>query len=147
MAGSASVKYVRALALDKKLITHLGSMPFSATGTRRLCMHDAASSPLHVMVVECVAGSSFPCHYHRDGDEVTTIVNGRMEILIWDKGLSSSPTRLVLGNDEHDAKAAHIPRHTPHLTRPLGGNCVYMEVKVGPFDKDNLVVVKGGCPL
>ena len=141
MAGNPSVQFMSALSVDDGLVGKLAAMPFTATGTRRICLHESEVSPLHAMLVESVAGSSFPGHYHSDGDEVTIAVKGRMEILVWDKGADNAPTRLVLGPGEGETKVAFVPKHTPHITQPLGGNCVYLEVKLGPFKKDALVQV------
>jgi cupin fold WbuC family metalloprotein len=140
MTGNTSVQFLNALAVDEDLVVRLAGLPFSATGTRRICLHEAETSPLHAMLVESVADSRFPGHYHSDSDEVTIVVKGCLEILVWDKGVESAPQRLELRPDG-DAKIAFIPKHTPHITKALGGNCVYLEVKLGPFKKDALVQV------
>ena len=141
MGDDRSVKFIDALVVDDDLIKRLSDMPFTATGTRRICFHKFESSPLHAMLVESKEGSSFPAHYHADGDEVTIAVSGRMELLVWEGGENVLPTRIVLGSGGCDARIAVVPRRTTHLSRPLSGNCVYFEVKMGPFEKRALVKV------
>lgn len=136
-----SVRFLSALAVNDALLAKLADMPFTDTGTRRICLHESDSSQLHAMLVESAAGTEFPAHYHSDSDEVTVAVKGHMQILIWDKGLGTHPTRVLLGVGEGEAKAAFVPKRVSHATLPVGGDCVYLEVKLGPFDKHALVKV------
>lgn len=138
---NASVEFVKALSVDDGLIDRLSALPFSATGTRRLCLHEGEASLLHAMLVESIGDSRFPGHYHSDSDEVTIAVKGKLEILVWDRGADESPRQLILGLGANETKVAFVPKHTPHITKAVGGNCVYLEVKLGPFKKDALVQV------
>lgn len=142
MPGNSSVQFLNALAVDDGLIKRLASLPFSATGTRRICLHESEASPLHAMLVESVAESEFPGHAHSDSDEVTLAVKGRLDIRIWDKGVTVAPSRMVLGTGENETRMVFVPKDVPHITKALGGNCVYLEVKLGPFKKDALVLIE-----
>ena len=135
------VEFLSALSVGPELIQKLGSLPFSNTGTRRLCLHESESSPLHVMLVESKAGVAFPAHFHSDGDEVTMIIGGRLSIEIWDKGISQKPTTLTLGTGPADAKVLFTPKGTAHTTCAVETNCTYLEVKQGPFNKLALVSI------
>lgn len=147
--SNKSVAFISALSIDQSLIDRLSQLSFSPNGTRRICVHESETSALHGMLVESLGGSTFPAHYHSDGDEVTISVSGRLEIMAWDNGPKGKPTRLVLGPGPQDSKIAFLHRNLPHTTRALEGNCVYFEVKLGPFKKDALVQVSGadleGC--
>ena len=136
-----AVEFISALSVDRGLLERLELLPFSITGTRRICLHESETSPLHGMLVESLAGSTFPAHYHADGDEVTVPVCGRLEIMVWERGPNEKPTRLVLGSGADDTKIAFIRRNVPHSTKALDDNCVYFEIKLGPFQKDALVPV------
>lgn len=139
--SNKAVEFISALAVDQELIDRLSQLSFSPTGTRRICLHESETSALHGMLVESLGGSTFPAHYHSDGDEVTVPVSGRLEIMAWDRGLAEKPTRLVLGPGPQDAKIAFMRRNVAHTTKALDGNCVYFEVKLGPFKKDALVQI------
>ncbi len=141
MAGLPPVQFLSVLSVDDDTLSQLATMSFSETGTRRICLHESEASPLHAMLVESVAGSSFPGHYHADSDEVTIVIKGRLEMLVWDKGTNAAPTRLVLGDAARDIRVAFVRKDLPHVTRVIGSNCVYLEVKLGPFKKDALVWV------
>ena len=134
--SNISAQFIRALLVDECLMEKLSEIPFSATGTRRLCLHESDASPLHAMLVESAAGNSFPVHYHSDSDEVIIVMKGSMEIIFWEKGLKNSPTRAPLGRGKDEVLAALMPKHTPHATKSLDTNCVYLELKLGPFIKD-----------
>jgi len=141
--SNKAVEFISALSIDQSLVDRLSQLSFSPSGTRRICVHESETSALHGMLVESVRGSTFPAHYHSDGDEVTIPISGRLEIMAWDKGPTGKPTRLVLGPGPQDTKIAFLRRNVPHTTKALGGNCVYFEVKLGPFKKDALVQVSG----
>jgi len=142
MGSPSPVEFIIASAVDEVLIARLEAMPFSVSGTRRICLHESEASPLHAMVVESLDGSSFYSHYHTDSDEVTIAIRGQLEIMVWDKGADAIPTRLMLGVAAGDIRIAIVRKDTPHTTKAIGGNCVYLEVKLGPFRKDALVRVE-----
>ena len=140
MSDQMSVKFVQSLGVDTVLLQYLQSLDFSANGTRRVCLHKSETSLLHAMLVEsCEA--EYPRHYHSDGDEVTVGIKGQVEVVIWENGLDSVPTRLVLGLDSANTRAVFIPRNVPHTTRSLNGSAIYLEIKLGPFNKNALVQI------
>jgi cupin fold WbuC family metalloprotein len=135
-----SVQYLNAIAIDARLVAALTELTFSNSGTRRLCLHKTESAPLHVMLVESLSGTPFPAHCHTDGDEFSTVVTGVLELTIWDRGEGAEPSVVQIGNREGLAKATFVPRGVTHNTRAIDGNCIYIEVKLGPFDKKALVM-------
>jgi cupin fold WbuC family metalloprotein len=141
MTGLSSIEFLNALAVDDSLVRRLKRMPFSITGTRRICLHKSEASSLHVMLVESEAGKNFPGHFHNDSDEVTIAVRGCLEMLVWDKGDHVTPTRICLGSDPDQTRIAFVPRYITHATKAVADNCVYLEVKLGPFQKAALVQV------
>jgi cupin fold WbuC family metalloprotein len=142
MGSLSPVEFLFSSAVDEVLLARLAAMPFSASGTRRICLHESEASRLHAMVVESLEGSSFYSHYHSDSDEVIIVIRGQLEILIWDNGADSLPTYLMLGVEAGDIKIVIVRKDTTHTTKAIGGNCVYLEVKLGPFRKDALVQVE-----
>jgi len=134
----SSVRFLNAFSVDDVLIDELAKLPFNSGGTRRICMHSSELSPLHVMVVESTDGSNFPRHHHADSDELSILIRGKLEVLAWENGAEAKATRRVLGPSDGECRAVLLPKNTPHTTKPLGGNCIYLEVKLGPFDRDAL---------
>ena len=96
------------------------------------------ASLFHVMLVQASTQKAFPRHCHTDSDEFTTVVTGGLEITIWTEGLQSSPSSLILGGDFSGELATVIRKGTPHTTRPLTESTVYLEVKLGPFERNAL---------
>ena len=72
---------------------------------------------------------------------MTVGIKGQVEVVIWENGLDSVPTRLVLGLDSANTRAVFIPRNVPHTTRSLNGSAIYLEIKLGPFNKNALVQI------
>lgn len=131
----SSVQFLNALSVDDMLIDELAKLPFTSGGTRRICMHNSELSPLHVMLVESIAGSNFPRHHHADSDELSILIRGKLEVLAWENGADAEAIRRVLGPSYAESRAVLLPKNTPHTTKPIGGNCIYLEVKLGPFNK------------
>jgi len=135
---SDSTVFVNEQFISKHHQRLLASLPFSDTGTRRLCFHESDHSLFHVMLVQASIRKPFPRHCHTDSDEFTTVVTGGLEITIWNEGLQSSPSVLLLGRDFSGDHATVIRKGIPHTTRPLTESTVYLEVKIGPFKRDAL---------
>ena len=136
-----SVAFLEALAVDPVLIEELSGLSFSGTGTRRICLHKSEASPLHVMLVESKPEQVFPAHFHSDSDEVSVAVSGQLEVVVWKDGHNMKPEKLILGGGQGDVPVSLIPKGVTHTTKAVGGNCIYLEVKLGPFSKDALVEV------
>lgn len=136
-----SVAFLNALAVDPALIEELSELAFSGTGTRRICLHKSEASLLHVMLVESKPEQSFPAHFHSDSDEVSVAVSGQLEIVVWKDGHGEKPEKLILGGGHGGVPVSLIPKGVTHTTQAVGGNCIYLEVKLGPFLKDALVQV------
>jgi cupin fold WbuC family metalloprotein len=133
-----STVFVNQQSITKHHLSLLVALPFSETGTRRLCFHESDHSLFHVMLVQASIQKAFPRHCHTDSDEFTTVVTGGLEITIWTEGLQSSPSVLTLGSDFSGDHATVIRKGTPHTTRPLTESTVYLEVKLGPFKRNAL---------
>jgi len=137
----SSVKYVKDYLCPEELLARLSTLAFSASGTRRLCLHQSDSSPLHVMLVESRHGATFPRHLHSDSDEVTVAVKGSLEVRLWDRGPHCDPREIVLSAEPAGDRFVFVQRDVPHSTRSIGGSGIYLEIKLGPFSKENLVFI------
>lgn len=133
-----SAVFINQQSISEHHLSLLFSLPFSETGTRRLCFHESDHSLFHVMLVQASPEKTFPRHCHTDSDEFTTVVTGGLEIIVWTEGLQSSPSVLILGSDFSGEYATVIPKGIPHTTRPLTESTVYIEVKLGPFKRNAL---------
>jgi cupin fold WbuC family metalloprotein len=136
--ATTSTVFVNQQSITDGHLRLLETLPYSGTGTRRLCFHESNRSDLHVMLVQASTHQAFPRHCHTDSDEFTTVVSGGLEITVWAEGLQSPPYVLVLGRDFSGEHAAVIRKGIPHTTRPLSETTVYLEVKLGPFSPDAL---------
>jgi len=128
------VAYSDALLVDQFLIDQLGQLPYSSTGTRRICMHQDERASLHMMLVNSQDGKVFPIHRHTDGDEMTFIIQGEIEIVIFGEDPTAKPEAHIVST-LGGTKAIRIPKNYWHQTRSLSANAIYFEVKTGPFDR------------
>jgi cupin fold WbuC family metalloprotein len=134
---SQSVLYLRSESIGADEISRLSALQFSDSGTRRLCLHNDELSELHVMLVEAVADKAFPRHMHDDGAEVIIVIEGNLELRIWNRGLKAAPTVKKCSGNKNSIN--FIDAKTFHDTRPGDGGCIYLEVKSGPFNPDALI--------
>lgn len=135
-----SVQFTSRSVIDRALVNELAMLEFSATGTRRICLHENEDAPLHIMLVELAPDAAYPRHLHRDSDETTIIVQGKLDVVIWTNGLDQPSTSHRLSLHLGDPTAALIPQSTWHRTTAAESGTVYLEVKGGPFDPDALVI-------
>lgn len=74
-------------------------------------------------------GEGPPLHMHPNEEQFTLVLEGKLHIILGDEDLIVEPGDLV-----------HIPRFTPHRTRPIGGPAVFYAVKspagTGEMDQD-----------
>jgi cupin fold WbuC family metalloprotein len=135
---TASVAFVNQHSVTEDHLELLASLPYSKTGTRRLCFHESNQSNLHMMLVQASPENAFPRHCHTDSDEFTTVVSGGLEIELWPEGIQSPSSVIVLGRDFSGAHAALVRKGIPHTTRPLTEQTIYLEIKLGPFNRGAL---------
>lgn len=131
-----SVQFLNVNSVDERLLSQLSSMAFSSSGTRRICLHKSESAHLHAMLVESVSGRRYPAHRHCDGDEVALVIRGALQVTLWNNGPNEPPITITMGDRVGDSKVVFIPKNSIHATEALNGNCIYFEVKLGPFSAE-----------
>lgn len=130
----SNVLYLQSEHVNQSLIDKLDSLSFSKSGTKRLCLHKNELDPLHMMIVETRHNIPFPIHRHTDGDEISFILQGSLEVLIYKDGLSSPPCVYEI-SAASDQKAVVVQKNLWHQTKAIDPKTRYLEVKSGPFDK------------
>jgi cupin fold WbuC family metalloprotein len=140
--NNPSTVYLKHQVVNSGMIERLEELPYSNTGTRRICLHDTSESPLHVMLVESESNCAFPIHYHSDSDEVLVIISGQLKVVIWREGLQRQSETIILSEGIGGARAALIRKNTPHFTQPIETRCIYLETKLGPFRREKLVALE-----
>ena len=112
--------------ISASAIASLQDLDFSATGTRRLCLHNSVDDLLHVMLVEILPETFFRYHEHRS-DEFVLILRGSIQIL--EKG---SSTRHLSANK---VSGGIVSAGIVHAIKAGGEGALYLEVIRGPFIK------------
>jgi len=134
-----SVEFFATSIVNDSLFSKLASLQYSSTGTRRICLHQNEESPLHIMLVQAAHGNKFPRHFHNDSDEVTVVLRGRLKIDLWVTGIHNPPTTHLL-DPTTSSQVCFLSKGCPHVTEPLTSDVIYLEVKLGPFSKEALVL-------
>ena len=109
-------------------ISHLKSLEFSPTGTRRLCLHSSYDSSLHMMLIEILPDTLFARHEHRHSDEAVYLLEGSLKYELDNDEvykLSDSSTRSII-----------LLEGTSHSVQSGSNGALYLEVINGPFIKE-----------
>lgn len=132
-----SVSFISSCSIGTKEKKILRNLQFSASGTRRICLHSNEDALLHVMLIELAPEITFPKHKHTDSDEITILINGQMMIEYWLNKDDESKFKLNL--DKRN-RVAFIESGKFHSNSSGKNGCLYLEVKRGPFNPKNMIV-------
>jgi cupin fold WbuC family metalloprotein len=121
----------------KKIIFYkkkLAALSFSKTNTKRICFHNSINSNLQYMLIQLKKNSIFKFHKHVDSDEVVFMVSGKMKI----KYFSNKQKKFAVLSKSNPFFSCK--KNLIHSTESLTKNCIYIEVKSGPFLKNKTIV-------
>lgn len=113
--------------VSSEAISHLKSLEFSATGTRRLCLHDSIDSSLHMMLIEILPDTHFARHSHEHSDEVVYLLEGSLKY-----GLVNDEVQML---SESGSRSIILLKGAAHSVKSGPDGALYFEVINGPFSK------------
>ena len=113
--------------ISPEAISHLKSLDFSPTGTRRLCLHSSHDSSLQMMLIEILPDTHFAHHAHRDSDEAVYLLEGCLKY-----ELDNDDARIL---SDSLFRSIIIPKGTSHSIKSGSKGALYIEVISGPFTK------------
>ncbi len=107
----------------------------SEEGVYRLNCHDSFEDGLQQMII-CLTNKEGKVHRHKNTDEVISVLEGRMEVVLYDESLNK--TKSILLDREENAGILRIKRNTWHKNYPLDDFVVFHEISSGPFKPENM---------
>ena len=128
--------FVSDTLINSNSIKKLKSLSFSKTGTKRICLHENEKSKLHVMLICLKENVKYPFHKHTDSDELIVAIEN--EVLI--KFLKNKRKDVSLST-KIKAFCILIKKNEVHQVLAPNGNAIFLEIKLGPFDKKKLKVI------
>jgi quercetin dioxygenase-like cupin family protein len=81
-------------------------------------VNSAVGELMKVAIVTKPEGEGPPLHEHPNEEQFSLILEGEMHFILGDEDRVVGPGTLV-----------HIPRNTPHRSRPVNGPCTFFAVK------------------
>jgi len=108
-------------------VSHLKTLEYSHTGTRRLCLHSSNDSHIHMMLIEIQSNTIFERHQHYHSDEAVFLLEGKLEYEL-DDG-----TIYILS--ETSSRSIILPMNSFHTVKSGPNGALYLEVINGPFTK------------
>ena len=114
-------------SITHESLTCLDQLEYSATKTKRLCLHKDEESELHLMIVDLKAGAKYPFHSHDSSDEIIILMNGSITILFED----DKEVELSTGSQ----RSLIVEQGRKHAVTCGDKSARYIEVIKGPFKK------------
>ena len=120
----------------------LQSYAESSNEVARFCYHDSEVSDLHVMLICMPSNKSYPVHRHLDSDENVTINQGDLYISFYsEQGKQEESFHLQPQEQAEDSNfSLLLKRGQWHSVRSGHAGAVFVEVKLGPFDKSKMEI-------
>ena len=121
---------------------HIGRMRDQCSGgmsLSRICFHDDDEANLHVMLISIPSDQSYPVHCHDDFDEWYFILSGSLVVTTYQPdGVPARSTQLASGEFGVSQELGILmPRGVWHSTSAGSSGAVFLEVRPGPFRKNN----------
>jgi cupin fold WbuC family metalloprotein len=107
-------------------------------------IHGAASDPVQRFIVVAQPDSYFRPHLHRTNAELSTVLRGQFDLVIFDEG-----GRVIArhGIGEGTGQFAYeAPTGTWHTLVAMNGPFAFLEVKQGPYDPATAVEFASWAP-
>lgn len=100
----------------------------------RLCLHKSPQDELHEMIIVHSKDQYIRPHKHMNNTESNYIIEGEMFVIVFDDYGNIKDT-FKLSKEENIA--FRISKNYWHSIIPLSENVIFIEVKLGPFDKED----------
>ena len=104
----------------------------------RYCMHETLEDELHVMLIYAEPNNRYPKHKHTNTKEFYVILDGEMQVDIWDD-LSGRSTIKMSRDNKSDVMSLAIEKNTWHSMVAGIDGVKFFEFRSGPFVKENTV--------
>ena len=109
-----------------KLIKVLGSK--HPKQNVRICFHEKEATSLHRMLILEKPGHEYPPHVHRSRAETHLVFDGKLGIIRLDENGAVAGTCV---NSSTNKLMSTLEPGEHHLTLPIGGPVIYLEIKNG----------------
>lgn len=103
------------------------------SGNIKYCLHEHSEDALHEMLNFYTAYSYCQPHYHPDKVETKIILKGELLTIIYDE--NGEEKQRIIMSPSQGARILHLKEGIIHTDIPLT-DCIFWELKTGPFDKE-----------
>ena len=104
----------------------------------RYCLHETLEDELHVMLIHAEPNNQYPKHKHTNTKEFYVILEGEMQIDIWDQFGERSTTKMST-KKKSDVISFVVEKNTWHSTTAGPYGVKFFEFRSGPFVKESTV--------
>ena len=105
----------------------------------RYCLHETLEDELHVMLIHAEPKNKYPKHKHTDTKEFYVILEGEMQIDIWDPFGARSTIKMST-KKKSDVISFVVEKNTWHSTTAGPHGVKFFEFRSGPFVKENTIL-------
>lgn len=102
----------------------------------RICLHTKKSSAIQCMINLISKKNFYLPHFHKDSEEYYFFIKNNLIVTCFNKELKIRK-KIFLSKNNFLVK---IEKNIPHITIPTKNFCIYLELKMGPFNPKNSVI-------
>lgn len=135
-----SVEYKDSPVLTSDNLHDLNTLVTESEETSRLCYHKSEQSTLHKMLICLPANKHYPAHRHTDSDETIIVLKGELTITFFNT-VGKFEEKVVLSpfsESENTNVSVLIQQGRWHSVQSGDCNTSFLEIKLGPFDKNKM---------
>jgi len=102
----------------------------------RACLHGSDSELLHVMLIVALKESDIPIHRHGNRDEYYVVLDGKLELSLYDEVLSVKEEKSLNPYGSPGVFTNFVRTNEWHQIKILSEFAVFLEITQGPFRRE-----------
>lgn len=135
-----SVEYKTSTVLTSDDLRSLNETVDHSDQTSRYCYHKSENSSLHKMLICIPNNKHYPAHRHTDSDETIIVLKGQL-IITFFNATGEFEEEVILNpasDSENTNISVLIEKDRWHSVKSGDCNTSFLEIKLGPFDKNKM---------
>lgn len=109
----------------------------NSSGKCRICFHHLPEAPLHEMLIAIRRGANNPPHRCRATEETHFMLRGLARLRLYEEDGTLARDIEMGPPGDNRTSYVRIPQNLYHDMIVESGICLYMEIKLGPFNPEN----------
>lgn len=131
---------LKVLFNNKITVDNIKSIRDAFPNGGRYCLHKNINEKIQIMIIYMPPLIRYPIHMHKDCGEYYYLISGNLEIEFFSEKNFNKKIKIV-NLDKKAVISCYIDSYEYHSTKSGKKGAIYMEIKQGPFDKNNTEII------